>query len=134
MRMIKKFTRLLLIAIVLASSLFVALPIEKAFATAPSLQEYWNTGGDGDSAAVYGVNWTAMQFTTGTTAHTATSIRLPLKRSGASPSYLTVSLRYATAGVPTGIDLGSVSFNANNITTSYAVSYTHLTLPTKRIV
>ena len=70
------------------------LHIEYTFGTTtPSnLYEHLNTGNDGDSLEIYGANWTAQQFTVGTTSHSVNTIKLLLKRVG-SPSTVTVSIR-----------------------------------------
>jgi hypothetical protein len=99
--------------------------------TAPIMYEALSTGQDGNSDAIHGANWADMQFTVGATSHTATSIHLYLKRLG-SPGTVTVSLRNAAAGLPTGADLISTTFDGNLLTTgydwySYNISETTLT-------
>ena len=98
---------------------------------APLTYEALSTGQDGNSDKIYGANWSDMQFTVGATSHTVTSIHLYLKRLG-SPGTVTVSMRSATGGVPTGVDLVSTTFDGNLLTTnydwySYNVSETTLT-------
>ena len=89
-------------------------------ASSPIRYEYLNTGGDGDSAIIHGSNWTAMQFTTGTSAHTITSIRLDLKRTGTAPGTVTVSIREADAAhKPTGSDISAGTLDGDDFTTSY---------------
>ncbi len=95
---------------------------DDAFATlgSPSLFEFINTGGDGDSAAICTANWTYQTFTSDDTAHTITSIRLSLKRVGA-PSTVTVSIRNgnATGDEPTGEDLLIGTLSGDTMSTSY---------------
>jgi hypothetical protein len=98
---------------------------------APVMYEALSTGQDGNSDKIHGANWADMQFTVGATSHTATSIHLYLKRLG-SPGTVTVSIRLASAGLPTGADLVSTTFDGNLLTTdydwySYNISETTLT-------
>ncbi len=103
--------------IILVSLLFLLFSIP-AIAATPALHEYLNTGGDADSTSVYGVTYLAEQFTSEATAHSVTSIRLNLKRVG-SPGTMIVSLRNASAGLPTGIDLAYGYLNGSAISTAY---------------
>jgi hypothetical protein len=84
----------------------------------PVMYEALSTGQDGNSDKIYAANWADMQFTVGATSHTATSIHLYLKRLG-NPGTVTVSLRDAAAGIPTGADIISTTFDGNLLTTSY---------------
>jgi hypothetical protein len=84
----------------------------------PALYEYLNTGGDGDSDHIYGNNWASQYFTVGATSHTVTSIRVYIKRT-LLPSTITISLKHATAGVPTGADIVSATLDGNAISTTY---------------
>lgn len=92
------------------------------FATkgSPVIEEYLNTGGDGDTAAIYGQNFGAMQFTSTANAHSVTTVRVAVKRVG-SPGTVNLSIRHASSGLPTGVDL--IDFteqNGNTYSTSYA--------------
>jgi hypothetical protein len=98
-----------------ALSLFV-FPVNAA--DTPTLYEYLNTGQDGNSDNISGANWGYMQFTSDNISHTVTEIDLYLKRVG-TPGTVTVSLREASAGVPTGTDLVSTTFDGDVISTSY---------------
>jgi hypothetical protein len=107
-------TSLILVAVVLVSG--TASPVQ---ADSPTLYEYYNTGGDSDSADIYGPNWTAMQFTTGAVAHTITEIVLYLERVG-DPGTVTVSIREADGShFPTGLDIASATLNGNDFSTDY---------------
>jgi hypothetical protein len=85
----------------------------------PAIYEYYITGGNDDSADIYGQNWTYQLFNSdNVTAHTVTSIRLYLKRTLA-PGDITVSLRHATDTEPTGLDLVSAVVDGDTISTDY---------------
>lgn len=86
----------------------------------PVQHEYLNTGQDADSNAIYGNNWTYMQFTVGSVSHTATKVLLYIKRDG-TPGTVTISLRHASGGTPTGTDLVSTTFDGDAISTSYTM-------------
>jgi hypothetical protein len=84
-----------------------------------TLCEYLNTGQDSDSDSIYAANWTAQYFTTDSTAHTVTKIRLYLKRI-LSPGTITVSMKHADDNhKPTGADLCSGTYNGDTISTAY---------------
>ena len=94
---------------------------DKMFSTtgSASIYEYYNTGGDGDSAAVYGQNWTAMQFTTGATAHTVTDVIAYLERV-LNPGTVTLSIRHADGShFPTGLDICSATLDGDDFSTAY---------------
>ena len=87
----------------------------------PVIYEYLNTGGDGDSTDIYANNWLAQQFTAGSTSHTVTSIRLYLKRTGASPGTVTVSIKHADAAhKPTGDDICSGTLDGDTFSDAYS--------------
>lgn len=96
------------------------------FATkgSPIRFEYWNTGGDSNSTAIYGNNWVYQTIILNdgvddTVAHTVEYVRLNLRRTLA-PGDVEVSLRHATAtGDPTGVDLCSASLSGDGFSTSY---------------
>jgi len=95
---------------------------DRVFSTegSPTLYEYLNTGGDGDSGAIYSANWTAEQFTSDNTSHTITSVRVPLKRVGDTPGIVTLAITYAdSSDFPTGADMTSAVLNGDAMTTSY---------------
>jgi hypothetical protein len=85
----------------------------------PVIYEYYNTGGDGDSASIYENNMLAQQFTAGATSHTAIKIKLYIARVGA-PGDILVELKHATvADEPTGLNIASGTLNGNIFSTSY---------------
>lgn len=90
------------------------------FATAgsASIYEYLSSGQDCDSDNISASTWGYKQFTVGDASHTVTRINLYLKRVG-EPGTATVSIRHATAGVPTGDDLVSTTFDGDVLTTDY---------------
>lgn len=95
---------------------------DKVFSTkgSPTLYEYLNTGGDGDSEHIYSGNWTAEQFTSDNVSHTITSVRIPLKRVGTSPNIVTLSITRANSdNFSTGADLSVAYLNGDAMTTSY---------------
>lgn len=115
----KKTLRLISVAIILLA-LVVPLFMTSGIYATSTIQEYLNTGGDANSADIYGDNICAMQFTSNATAHTVTSIRLNLLRVG-NPGTVTVALRNAAAGVPsTTANLTSGTLNGNNLGLAYA--------------
>ncbi len=113
--MFKIWRILAVVILVLTVSLFNAVPV----GATPELFEYWNTGGDADSADIYGANYVAQQFTSDATTHSVTSILVELKKTG-TPLYVKVSLRNAVAGLPDGADLVSATLLGTYISTGYA--------------
>jgi hypothetical protein len=97
--MIKKL-RIPLVALIVALLFISFFGVNQVFA-AETEYEKLDTGQDADSSDIYGVNMTAMQFTSQSTAHTVTKIKVYLMRSG-SPGTVTCELREAAAGVPIG--------------------------------
>lgn len=71
-----------------------------------------NTG----STSFSGADWVAMNFTA-SESYTITSVKLNLFKTG-TPGTLTVSIRNTTADVPSGGDLASGTFNANDLLAS----------------
>ena len=88
-------------------------------ASTPIMYEELNSGGDGDSTAIYDVNQIAMQFTAGATTHTAVYIFLPLKRVG-NPDSVYVELKNATAGVPVGLAIASAILDGGIFSLGYS--------------
>lgn len=123
----KYFLRLALISLVIIFS-FSLLEVIPLSAT-PTLYETFTTGGNSDSAHIYGVNWEAQTFTVGTSSHTISEVSLSLKRSGATPGTVTVSIRATSSDVPAGADLTSATFNGNSLTTSYTTQLFIFTSP-----
>jgi len=113
--MIKKILAGLLAVGLLASFLMPVLPVLAADA---QLYEGYSAGND-EAVELYGNIWGAQTFTTGTEAHSVTSVRLLLYREG-SPSTVTVSIRKTTATDPSGVDLTSGTLNGNNFTDAVA--------------
>ena len=89
------------------------------------LCEYYNTGYDA-SASVY-VNWFAQTFTVGVTAHTVTSVKLLLGRSG-SPGTVTVSIRTTDGTHPNGTDLTNGTTDGNTLPTGAPYEWREITL------
>ena len=114
MRVIMILAPLLMVLLLL----FVAIPLP---VSAQTLYENY-TASDDNATAIYGANWTARDFSTGT-AHTVTSLSLLLNRTGL-PETVTVSLRMSTAsGHPTGADLTAGTINGSNFTENAAGSW-----------
>lgn len=104
-------------------SLLIALSVilSPVALAANILWEYINTGGDSDSANITNSQWSAQIFTTNsTTAHTISSVRVPLKRTGTTPGTVTLSIRETVGTAPNGIDKATATYNGNNISTSYS--------------
>jgi hypothetical protein len=102
----------LIISLIIIGTLSVST---SAIAPVLTLYETYLAGGDGDSAVIWGVNWSGMQFTTGTTCHSVSRIDLSLKRTGTTPGTVTVELYAADAAhLPTGsvLTTGTISGNA----------------------
>ena len=112
-----KIWRVLLVAlIVITMSLVVTVPVSAT----PTLREYWNTGGDANSIAIYGGEFVAQQFTSDATSHTVSSVKVELLYAG-SPSTVKLSLYNAAAGVPT-TEITSVTYNvAGFLSTIYTM-------------
>jgi hypothetical protein len=84
-----------------------------------SLYEYWNTGEDDDSAAIYAGNWTAQYFTVDSTSHSVTAVRVYLKRVG-SPGTVTLSIKHVDDSFkPTGADICSGTYDGDVLSTDY---------------
>jgi hypothetical protein len=97
--------------------------VDKTFSTkgSPVLYEHLNTSDNASSDAIYGNIWGYQQFTiSDNISHTLTSINLYLKRV-LLPGTVTVSIKHAAGGLPTGNDLVSATFNGSAISTSYVM-------------
>lgn len=117
--MLKQRILIILLAVVALCGNFSAfVPVQAARET--TKYEYYATGQDADSAKIYGANWAYMQFTAGAISHTATMLNVYIKRA-LLPGTVTVSLRHAAAGVPTGTDLVSTTFDGDVISTGYTM-------------
>ena len=106
-----------MVFILLIMVLATAIPVYAA----STLREYYNTGGDANSANIYGGNFVAQQFTSDATSHTVDYIKLELLKVG-TPSILEVSL-YDVDSVthkPTTV-ITSVSYAGTVLSTSYAM-------------
>jgi hypothetical protein len=99
------------------------------FATkgSPTLDEYWDTGGDAYGANITGATWAYQTFTTNSTdvSHSITSIKLSLLRVG-NPGTITVSVRHTSNCTtpscycwPTGADIVSATLDGDSFNTSY---------------
>lgn len=75
----------------------------------------FHAGGADDVAQVYGVNWFAQTFEA-SDAYDITGVQIPVYRTG-TPGTVTVSLRATAAGVPTGADLTSGTYDGDTVTT-----------------
>ena len=103
--------RFLVIPIFLILVLSLVSPV-----LASDTQKYEEYSDDDDAAVeLYGNTWGAQTFTTGTTAHTVSSIRLQLYREG-TPSTVTVSIRETDTGDPSGTDLTSGTLDGDDFT------------------
>jgi len=131
MRKRKLIYSIVVLITLIASLLFGSLPV---FATSTAtLYESYTAGGDGDSDAIYGSNLNAQQFTSNTTAHSISLIHLMLKRVG-SPGTVTVSLRTASAGLSTGLDITTSSLNGNVFSTAYTYQTFTLAVETSILI
>lgn len=72
--------------------------------------------GDDADLSVWGVNWEAQTFTVNI-AHDVEVIEIKCRRVG-SPGNITIGIRATAAGLPTGADLTSVTFDGNALPTS----------------
>ena len=112
MRYFTKVLTPLLLALVL---LFTILPMPT---DAQTLYENFATGDDA-TESVYGANWSAQTFTTGT-AHSVSSVSLKLNRTG-TPKIFTVSIRLTGVNsTPVGADLCSGTYNGSTFNTTAA--------------
>lgn len=118
-----KFTRILFASLMIAMLITPIFLTQNAYAyTTPTLREYLNTGGDANSASIFGANEVAEQFTSAT-AHTVAYVQLFLQRSG-SPGMVTCQLQTANLGLPTGTVLASGTYNGNNFSSGSYSLYT----------
>jgi len=85
-------------------------------ATLPSAQDVQN--GENAVRALHGVNWESQTFTT-TAAYTITGVNFKAKRTG-TPGTITASVRATSAGLPTGADLASCTWDGDDMTTATA--------------
>ena len=97
---------------------FAETLISGAIAGQTQLFEYYNVGDD-TYDNFFGANWRAQTFTVGATAHTVTSVKLLMLRSG-SPGTVTVGIKATASGHPTGVDLTNGTINGNTFTTDFA--------------
>ncbi|MCJ7805219.1 DUF2341 domain-containing protein [Patescibacteria group bacterium] len=106
--------------------------VDAVFSTkgSPARYEYLDSGSDNNSAAIYGNTWGYQQFTvtnpltSDNISHTVTSINVYIKRvSAATPlvGTVTLSLKHAAGGKPTGNDLVVTTFDGNAISTGYTM-------------
>jgi len=114
-------TLMLALGLCLAIAAQMAIPIMAA----PShLYEYYNTGDD-SSTNVYNITWYAQTFTP-SVAHTITSVKLLLYRTG-SPGTVTVSIRATDgSGHPIGSDLCSGTTNGDTLPAATTTGQTRL--------
>lgn len=107
---------ILIPVIIVLLSTFIIIPVTAV----DTLREYLNSGGDGDSQAIYSGNWTAQQFTTANVSHKIQFVNLSLKRVG-NPGTVTVSIREADAShYPTGYDICSGTVDGDTFSTTYS--------------
>lgn len=111
-----KIWRVLLVMMMAVS---LAIGVSLPSSASPVIYEYWNTGGDANSIAIYGGEVVAEQFTSEATSHSVTSIRVELLRVG-TPSSVTVALWNASAGVPT-TEITSVTYTGTILSLSYTM-------------
>lgn len=106
--------------------------VDAVFSTkgSPVRYEYLNAGSIADSAHIFGNTWGYMQFTvtnpltSDNISHTVTSMNVYIKRvSAATPlvGTVTLSLKHAADGLPTGNDLVTTTFDGNAISTGYTM-------------
>ena len=91
-----------------------------------TLQDYNNTG-DNSASAFYGVNWNAQTFTT-TGSYTITRVKIKAYKTGGSPGTMTLSIKAVVGGQPSGGDLCSGTYNANDFTTDTSGEWYEITL------
>jgi hypothetical protein len=84
--------------------------------------EYYTTG-DNQVNQFYNQWWAAQTFTVGPSAHTITSVKVKLWRTGATPGTVYVGIRATSGNHPTGSDLTSGSMDGATITTSWNGAY-----------
>lgn len=107
---------------VLSLVCFFALP-----AHAQTLVDYYNSG-DNNQGDFQGSEWLAQTFEASETFDIS-RVKVKMYRVG-SPGTLTVSIRATSAGLPTGSDLVSGSFNANTMVTSSPGDWYEITFGT----
>jgi hypothetical protein len=84
-------------------------------------------GSDDEYGTVYGVVWKGQSFTAAS-SYTISSVSLEMYHTG-NPGTVTVSIRATAAGVPTGGDLCSGTYNGNTLPTSAATAaWTNMSL------
>lgn len=112
-----------ILRLVLALIISVSLSIGMAFSVsaAPTLYENYTTGGDANSANIYGANYVAQQFTSDTTSHTVTSVKLEVLKV-ATPTSITVEIWNADSVThkPT-TKIGGATYSTSGITTTYSL-------------
>ena len=62
---------------------------------------------------IYGVNWAAQTFTANS-SYSISGVQVPLYRHG-TPNTITISLRATVAGLPSGLDLATSTYNGNSL-------------------
>ena len=104
-------TLVLLVSLGLAIAVPMGTP---ALAAHPSIYEYYSTGDDA-AASIYGNTWDTQTFTP-SVAHTITSVKLKLYKTGTGPGTITVGIRATDgSGLPTGSDLCSGTTDGNTL-------------------
>lgn len=110
MRYFTKVLTLLTVALVLLLAVF---PL---YTLAQTLYENFATGDDA-TESIYGANWSAQTFTTGS-AHTVSSVSLKLNRTG-TPKVFTVGIRLTGVNsTPIGADLAAGTYNGSTFNTT----------------
>ena len=104
---------LLAVIVIILSLITSVMPVSAA----PIIHEFWNTGGDANSADIYGAIIVAQQFTSEATSHTVTAIAVEMLRVG-TPSNVEIELWNAAAGEPT-TKIGGTSILGTALSTSY---------------
>lgn len=90
-----------------------------------TLEQYYDTGDDSSDYAS-GTRWVAQTFTT-VGAFTITKVSLKVYRVN-TPGTVTVGIRATSGGYPTGADLTSGTFNANDLSTNTGGAWTDVVL------
>ena len=93
----------------------LAIPTADIADDATLLYEKYQTGDD-ESRAIYGANWEAQTFTPATN-HNVNRIIQKIARV-LNPGTITVSIRDTAAGLPTGADLVTATFDGNALATT----------------
>lgn len=117
------------IAAAVSESMTLSIVTPTALDDATQVYERYQIGDD-ESLLVYGVRWES-QTITPSVSHTLNRVAIKVARGGIGglPGTITVSIRATAAGLPTGADLVSLTFDGNLLDTAATGQFRQYVMP-----